>query len=104
MKIKVSFYLKSTSKKLQRKAIYANIRFAGKQKQFATGLFCEDPDKLSGQRGGFVGPQRNSRASRDCLTSISTIEGFDSISLSETLIRFGTSTMVREFSMLSQQF
>ena len=40
MKIKVSFYLKSTSKKLQRKAIYANIRFAGKQKQFATGLFC----------------------------------------------------------------
>jgi integrase len=75
MKIKVSFYLKSTSKKLQRKAIYANIRFAGKQKQFATGLFCEDPD-VEWKRGGFVGRKRTAEQA-EMLDIINTIEGFD---------------------------
>ena len=75
IKIKVSFYLKSTSKKLQRKAIYANIRFAGKQKQFATGLFCEDPD-VEWERGGFVGRRRKEEQA-EMLNIINTIETFD---------------------------
>jgi integrase len=74
--IRLSFYLKSTSKNSQRKAVYANIRYSGEAKQFATGVYCEDPDN-EWARGGFIGQQRKEDQAK-LLEIINTIEGFDS--------------------------
>ena len=74
--IRVSFYLKSTSKNSQRRAVYANIRYSGEAKQFATGVYCEDPDK-EWARGGFVGQQRKEDQAK-LFDIISTIEEFNS--------------------------
>ena len=51
--IRVSFYLKKTSAKSERRGIYANIRFRGKVRQIATKVYINNPDDF--QRGGLVG-------------------------------------------------
>ena len=51
--IKVSFYLKKTSKNSDRRGIYANVTFRSQQRQIATKVYAHHPDHF--QRGGLVG-------------------------------------------------
>ena len=61
--IRVTFYLKSTSKNNKRMAIYASIGFKGKRKQIATGLFCNDPEN-DWERGGLKGKHQRDNQSK----------------------------------------
>ena len=63
MNIRVTFYLKSTSKNNKRMAIYASIGFKGKRKQIATGLFCDDPEN-DWERGGLKGKHQRDNQSK----------------------------------------
>lgn len=63
MNIRVTFYLKSTTKKSKRMAIYASIGFKGKRRQIATGLFCDDP-KNDWERGGLKGKHQRDNQSK----------------------------------------
>ena len=50
--IKVSFYLKKTSKNSDRRGIYANVTFRSQQRQIATKVYAHHTDHF--QRGGLV--------------------------------------------------
>ena len=56
--IRVSFYLEKTSKNnTNRRAIYVNLKFRGKQKQFPTKIYINNHDDFI--KGGLVGREHH---------------------------------------------